>query len=428
MITAVCQSNAAAAAAATRHIATMTIRRTIVEPLMTRMPLHMKTAVCSASFVKSSFTPKAYARCLSISAMALDEIPAEKTSKAPSTSSGDSSRGKSSSSRGQSLMAQQFRFAEIAEESASDLPPPPLGVSPLFHIEHHTLSERMHHNTHLTDGLVALAKCVTTLNDAEIFSTVMRTWKISRHFLSRSDAAEIFRALRSAGANDTVLRMLCNRSIYRLGPAKTEIVQLMAHYRSASLSPSALKDEEEHIAQLDSLYKCFSLILFHEMSPNPAQYSILITAGAYGNTEEGLRRSTLTAAELASLGWKLDDAAVLSLAHANIEQGHPDKALSILSAHPDVNKTASSIVKMRAYLALKDLKGLSLTLNALVKAPPVMKGSGYDGVPESTFGLEFWPPYNEILADLSTYLESIVPETSDIQHLKSSLGQLISTK
>ncbi|KAJ1332215.1 hypothetical protein BSLG_008877 [Batrachochytrium salamandrivorans] len=131
MITAVCQSNAAAAAAATRHIATMTIRRTIVEPLMTRMPLHMKTAVCSASFVKSSFTPKAYARCLSISAMALDEIPAEKTSKAPSTSSGDSSR----------------------------------------------------------------AKCVTTLNDAEIFSTVMRTWKISRHFLSRSDAAEIFRVL-----------------------------------------------------------------------------------------------------------------------------------------------------------------------------------------------------------------------------------------
>ncbi|KAJ1339689.1 hypothetical protein BSLG_005722 [Batrachochytrium salamandrivorans] len=277
-----------------------------------------------------------------------------------SSQTGTSQRN--SSARGQTLMSEQFDFVDTVEESISDLPPPPPGVSVEFHSEHHNPAERMHHNDHLTEGLVALAKCVQTQQDADIFATSMRTWRLARHAISLSDGGDIIRAMDLAGANNTLLRMLCDRRIYRLGPSEQDMIKLMNNFRTASLAPTALENEQTHLDQLDSLYKSFAVVLYHEMHPTLEHHSILITAGAYGNTAEGLRRSTLTFGDVISLGWVPDESAVFSLVHANIQQGNAQAALSILHSHQRINKSLADIFKIRAYLSLQDAAGMTAVL------------------------------------------------------------------
>ncbi|KAL2914317.1 hypothetical protein HK105_206089 [Polyrhizophydium stewartii] len=324
----------------------------------------------------------------------------------------------SGSSGPSSTMVEQFGIASTVEET-SELPPPPPGVSVSFHHEHHNLAELMHSNEHLSEGVVALAEHIRTLNDAEVFVSLLREWKVARHAFTAEDGTAILAKLFEVGAYDILLRVLCDRPIYRLGPTPDDLVRLLSHFRDAALAVRT--DAEAHIRQLDSLYKTFAVVLYHNMVPTIEHYSILITAGAYGNTPEGLRRSAITAREVASLGWKLDEPSVFALAHAYIEQSQFDEAIRTLKETPVADKSIAAILRIRAQIGLGDIAGVANAFEALA-ALTDLDAAASVGQPSSIFGSEFWVPLSALSEDVATLISSVEVETVHSQRLKKIIG------
>ncbi|KAI8922914.1 hypothetical protein BC831DRAFT_473712 [Entophlyctis helioformis] len=321
----------------------------------------------------------------------------------------------------QSIMSEQFGFTEKTEE-ADELPPPPAGVSLSFHLEHHRLAELMHVNKHLLAGISDLAVQIQTQNDADLFATMLRDWRLKGHAYTTADRIAIFDALRNAGADDTILRMLCDRPIYRLIPSAADVHALLDRLCTAALSPNTIASEALHIEALDKMYKCFAVVLYYDMLPTPAHYSSLIAAGAYGRTAEGLRRSLITANELASLGWKLDAASVYALVHAHIQQGDFKAAQTLLDSNSASTDAAlAAVFRIRIALGLKDMNALATAFESLAKLPST-ESIAVLGKPSATLGSEFWVPLDSLSADVASLIASVETETVDSQRLKAAMG------
>jgi hypothetical protein len=94
-----------------------------------------------------------------------------------------------------------------------------------------------------------------------------------------------------AGAPEHALELLSNRPGFPLFPTQQGLTALLR----ALGSPTT--DEA-----LDTLYKAFSLFMYHGVPPSAEAYDVLIDAGNNSGLEEGKRRSAMAAAEKTAFG------------------------------------------------------------------------------------------------------------------------------
>ncbi|KAJ3197039.1 hypothetical protein HK101_006502 [Irineochytrium annulatum] len=158
----------------------------------------------------------------------------------------------------------------------------------------------------LPGGLRVLSYAMRNGEDAELFKDAIVRWRNHRPTLPQdsTDTALFADLLFSVRAHRTLLNIGCDRGRYGVHLTTGQIRTLMRRFREDALqtTPGVAVDEKAHVEKLDNLYKTFALLLYSGVPPDSAAYADLVTTGARGGTQEGWRRSLITAMEQLSLG------------------------------------------------------------------------------------------------------------------------------
>jgi hypothetical protein len=296
-----------------------------------------------------------------------------------------------------------------ADESSTTIPE---GVTPSFYSLYQAYLSDLETTQPDKSGLRILAYEVKTVADAELFKNALFRWR--RHTpqlpYDQADILIVVDALLTARAHSTLLEIACDRKRYSVFLSEEQLLILMQRFREEVEATSVLgKDgaaEEGQIETLNNLYKSFALLLYSHIAPTSEAYSLLITAGVYGGTAEGWRRSVITAKEQISLGLPLLGESADALVAGYL------RASDVASAAQYLRKDVIAVANGQPPKALSSSKE-SLLLAAKVwiksgefeKAVATLEYIAGGNVGESKpYGWAFWPSASSIVGELKEAL------------------------
>ncbi|KAJ3283750.1 hypothetical protein HK104_010240, partial [Borealophlyctis nickersoniae] len=165
------------------------------------------------------------------------------------------------------------RKVEIEAENAvheSDLPE---GVKMEFYVEHRALHAALTREWAKKDALRHLCSLVQTPQEAALFEEVARRWLVQRMPRPSAEHSDFFfGALLASGGYDNILNIWCDRPRFRVIPADKHVLRLMATFRKLGTEAAKSGDESAFVENLDNVYKCFAVALYHDIPPSPALY------------------------------------------------------------------------------------------------------------------------------------------------------------
>jgi len=153
--------------------------------------------------------------------------------------------------------------------------------------------------------------------------------------MDQTDAAILIDNMFRCRGYEAILTAFCNRFKYRLIPTSDQIHRLMNAFYGAALveakNQEGILDKNLHFLALDNLYRTFAASLYSNITPTPETYSYLIAAGVFGGTEEGIRRSMITAQEMISLSVPFTHTAASAMCMVYLKAGSIDMAVKVLN-------------------------------------------------------------------------------------------------
>jgi hypothetical protein len=136
------------------------------------------------------------------------------------------------------------------------------------------------------EGMVAALR---TAQDAELFVGLLERCRRAGippttrepHVILNGLLAKGVQGVEGEGVMSVLLRILSNRPLFCCVPKRELLHAIMAHYyqRVVTLAGDAEGDEARLTGILDTLSKCYLLLLYHDIPPNAESYAYLIKAG-----------------------------------------------------------------------------------------------------------------------------------------------------
>ncbi|KAJ3104561.1 hypothetical protein HDU97_009073 [Phlyctochytrium planicorne] len=213
--------------------------------------------------------------------------------------------------------------------------------SSLFNDSYKTFLADLSRKKATDDHLRRLAHAISTPEDANDFKEALKMWRTSGTLppIYKSDVGVIVKSFLGSKSGSKLLEIACNQRLYGVVLSKTEIDKLMNLFVEEALNHSLVAGNEagdnaeretKHIAVLDNLYKTFALLLYGNHPPTDSNYEALITAGAFGGTEEGWRRSLVSFNEQISLGVPPTRNTRLAIIFGHLQRNQAEEAASVV--------------------------------------------------------------------------------------------------